>query len=456
MMGGALKATRDDRDRRRRCVRGGVAARRSALALGAAVLALAASAHAQVRGTIVGPGSTSYPIAVSPLKSGGDTHDGDRFADVVARDLDLSGLFKVIDRAAYIEDAEHSGATSDSINFDNWKTIGALALVKGTLERESDGVVVEARLFDVVERKQLAGKRYRTGDGDLRRIAHRFADEIMLALTGARGPFDSRIAFASRRDGRFKEIWAMSLDGGDLRQVTRERMIALSPSWSPDSRALLFTSYRTGNPSLFEIDLGGGAPRLISAQRGLNLGGRFSPAGRAIAVALESGGQTDVALLDPSGQLIRWVTRDRALDVSPSWSPDGRSLVFCSDRGGGPQIYVVSADGGEPRRVSYQGNYNTSPAWSPTGDRIAYASRLGRRFQVFVVDVKGNDAKQITNTAGDNEDPSWSPDGRYLAFSSTRDGSGAIYLSDVSGTHQKRLTPQGGDDSTPSWSRWLE
>lgn len=420
------------------------------------IVALAGAAHAQVRGTIVGPGATSYPIGVSPLKTGGDARDGDRFADIVARDLDLSGFFKVIDRGAYIENAQSSGATSDTINFDNWKTIGALALVKGTIEREGDGVVVEARLFDVVERKQIAGKRYRTGDGDVRRVAHRFADEIMLALTGERGPFDTRIAFASRRDGRFKEIWAMSLDGGDLRQVTRERLIALSPSWSPDSRSLLFTSYRTGNPSLFEIDVNGGAPRLISSQRGLNLGGHFSPAGRAIAVALESGGQTDIALLEPSGQLIRWVTRDRALDVSPSWSPDGRSLVFCSDRGGGPQIYTVSADGGAARRVTYQGNYNTSPAWSPKGDRIAYASRIGGRFQVFVVDVKGGDAKQITNTAGDNEDPSWSPDGRYLAFSSTRDGRGSIYLSDASGIHQKRLTPQGGDDSNPAWSRWLE
>jgi TolB protein len=427
-----------------------------AAALATLVFAGAVAVQAQVRGTIVGPGATSYPIAVSPLKAGGDTSDGDRFASIVARDLDLSGFFKVIDRGAYIENAQSSGVTSDSINFDNWKTIGALALVKGTLEHDGDGVVVEARLFDVVDRKQIAGTRYRTADGDLRRLAHRFADEIMLALTGERGPFDSRIAFASRRDGRFKEIWAMSLDGGDLRQVTHERMIALSPSWSPDSRSLLFTSYRTGNPSLFEMEVGGGAPQLISAQRGLNLGGRFSPAGRAIAVALETGGQTDVALLDPSGQLIRWVTRDRALDVSPSWSPDGRSLVFCSDRGGGPQIYVVSADGGEARRVTYQGNYNTSPAWSPKGDRIAYASRLGRRFQIFVVDTKGGDAKQITNTAGDNEDPSWSPDGRYLAFSSTRDGSGAIYVSDASGAHQKRLTPQGGDDSNPSWSRWLE
>jgi len=445
MMGGALEATHDDRRSTR-------AALAWLVALGTLIFALVAlvvPARAQVRGTIVGPGATSYPIAVSPLKGA----DGDRFADIVARDLDLSGFFKVIDRGAYIEHEDPVAA--DAINFENWKTVGALALVKGTIERASDGVVVEARLFDVVERKQLAGKRYRTGE-DLRRIAHRFADEIMLALTGERGPFDSKIAFASRRGGRFKEIWAMSLDGGDLRAVTHEGLIALAPSWSPDSRSLLLTSYRTGNPSLFEIDVAGGPPRLVSAQRGLNLGGRFSPGGRAIAVALESGGQTDIALLDPSGQLIRWVTRDRALDVSPSWSPDGRSLVFCSDRGGGPQIYTVSADGGEPHRMSYSGNYNTSPSWSPKGDRIAYASRIGRRFQVFVIDAKGGDAKQVTSSPGDNEDPSWSPDGRYLAFSSTRDGSGAIYMSDASGAHQKRLTPAGGDDSNPSWSRWLE
>src|SRR5262245_11374612 len=94
-----------------------------ALALAAAH---ATAANAQVRGTIVGPGATAYPIAVSPLK--GESADATRFADVVARDLDLSGFFKVIDRAAYIENAQSSGVTSDTINFDNWKTIGALAL----------------------------------------------------------------------------------------------------------------------------------------------------------------------------------------------------------------------------------------------------------------------------------------------------------------------------------------
>jgi len=416
----------------------------------------AGDGFAQVKGTIVGPGATSYPIAVSPLKAGsGADRAGTAFADIVAKDLELSGLFRVIDRAAYIEDAQRSGVTAETIDFHDWSTIGAQALVKGSIERDGEGLVVEARLFDVVEAKQIGGKRYRAGDDELRRLAHRFADEIMLVLTGERGPFDSRLAFASRRRGRFKEIYAMSLDAGDLRPVTRDSSIALAPSWSPDGRSLLYTSFLSGNPSLFAVDLGG-SRRLVSSRHGLNLGGRWSPGGRAIAAALESGGATDIALLDPSGQLLHLVTKDRGIDVSPSWSPDGKSIVFCSDRGGGPQIYVVDAEGGTPRRVTFEGSYNTSPAWSPKGDRIAYASRIGGRFQVYTVALGGGDVKKITGTRGDNEDPSWSPDGRYLVFSSTRDGASAIYFSDASGSHQTRLTPSGGDDSSPAWSRWLE
>jgi TolB protein len=412
-------------------------------------------ATAQVRGTIVGPGATSYPIAVSPLKaSDGAEKASTAFADIVAKDLELSGFFRVIDRGAYIENAQSSGVTAETIDFKDWSTIGAQALVKGSVERDGEGLVVEARLFDVVEAKQIGGKRYRAGDDDLRRIAHRFADEIMQVLTGERGPFESKVAFASRRRGRFKEIYAMSLDAGDLRPVTHDGSIALAPSWSPDGRSLLFTSFASGNPSLFITDLDG-SKRLLSSRRGLNLGGRWSPGGRAIAVALEAGGATDIALLDPNGEIMHFVTKDRSIDVSPSWSPDGQSIVFCSDRGGGPQIYVVSAQGGSPRRVTFDGSYNTSPAWSPKGDRIAYASRFGGRFQIFTVAVGGGDVKRITSTRGDNEDPSWSPDGRYLVFSSTRDGSGAIYFSDASGTKQTRLTPSGGDDSSPAWSRWL-
>jgi TolB protein len=415
-------------------------------------------ANAQVRGTILGPGARAYPIAVAPLKNDGSGGGeiGIRFADVVNRDLTLSGYFKVLDRAAFLEQPETSGTTAENIAFEKWSVLGALALVKGSYLMEGDSLTLEARLFDVYQRRQIAGKRYRGGPEEMRRMAHRFADEIMAQFTGTRGPFDSRLAFVSTRDGRFKELYVTSLDGEDVRQITRNRTITLSPAWAPDLSSLLFTSYKRGNPDLYMIDLLTARETLLSDRPGLNLGAKWSPDGSKIAVTLEDNGNADIVLLDGSGKLLRRLTDNWSIDVSPSWSPDGRQLAFCSNRSGSPQIYVMSADGGEQHRVSFSGSYNTSPAWSPTGDKIAYVSRMDGGFNLFVLDVRSGTAHQLTQAAGNNEDPTWGPDGRYIVFSSTRRGRKKLYLTDSTGASQVQLTQGGGDDSSPAWSRWLD
>ena len=142
-------------------------------------------ATAQIRVDIPEPGGARLPIAVSPLASldsGRERKPGEEFAEVVARDLDISGYFKVLDRDAYIEDP--TGLTLEEINFQNWSVIGALALIKGAFSVNGDSLSVEARLFDVAQRKQLGGKRYRGSVHDLRRMAHRFADQVLYYLTG--------------------------------------------------------------------------------------------------------------------------------------------------------------------------------------------------------------------------------------------------------------------------------
>ena len=424
-----------------------------------ALIAGARASTAQTTGRIVGQGLHSYPVAVAPLRSlsGGSGKDvATRFADVVGRDLMLSGYFKVLDRAAYIEKSETSGYNAEDINFDNWSVIGALGLVKGAYTIEGDNLSIEAQLFDVYQRKRLTGRRYRGSLDLVRRMAHRFADEIMAQFTGERGPFDSRITFLSTRDGRFKEVYVMSLDGGDLQQVTKNQTINVSPSWSPDARSLLYTSYKRGNPDLYLLDLLSARESRLSQRAGLNLGGKLSPDGSTIAMALESDGNADIVLLDRNGELRRRLTDSWAIDVSPSWSPDGRQIAFCSNRNGSPQIYVMSADGGAARRITFSGDYNTAPAWSPKGDRIAYVSRSEGEFNIATIKVDGGDAHQLTQGSGNNEDPSWSPDGRYLVFSSSRTGRKKLFVTDASGVSQVQLTQGGGDDSSPAWSRWLE
>ena len=408
------------------------------------------TAHGQVTGRIVGPGATRLEIAVSPLADAGGGKDaGARFAEVVARNLSLCGYFRVLDPKAYLEGptpVDHS-----QINFANWSVLGAKAVVKGTATQSGNTLSVEARLFDVAQRSQIGGQRY-TGNADLlNQMGRRFADKVLEYLTGEPGPFDSRIAFASRRGGRAKEILVMSVDGFDVSMVTNNRTINLAPSWSPDAATVLFTSFMDGNPSLYRADINGRSLRKISSARGLNLGGRWSPDGHTIAISLERNGNADIFLLDGEGRVLSQLTSGSEIDVSPTWSPDGRRIAFVSARTGSPQIYVMEADGSGQRRITFQGGYNTSPNWSPKGDLIAYVSR-DQGFNVFTLNTKTNQVRQLTAGQGNNEDPSFSPDGRYVVFSSTRVGAPALFLADATGDYQVQLTRSGGDDTSPSWS----
>jgi TolB protein len=418
------------------------------VAVWAAVLG-AGDGSAQVTGRIVGPGTTRLEIAVSPLADqGGAKEAGERFAEVLSRNLMLSGYFRVLEPKAYLEGPTPTDAAQ--INFANWSTLGAKALVKGTVSQSGGSISIEARLFDVAQHSQIGGEHFTAGADRVPQMARRFADKVLQYLTGELGPFDSRIAFASRRGGRAKEILVMSVDGFDVSTVTNNRTINLAPSWSPDAGSVLFTSFMDGNASLYRADISGHNVQKVSSGRGLNLGGRFSPDGRTIALSIERGGNSDLFLIDTSGHVLKQLTNGPEIDVSPSWSPDGQQIAFVSSRTGTPQVYVMNADGSSPRRVTFQGSYNTSPCWSPKGDLIAYVGREGG-FNVFTLNVKTNQVHQLTS-GGSNEDPWFSPDGRYLVFSSTRVGKPALFLADTSGQHQVQLTKSGGDDSSPSWS----
>lgn len=408
------------------------------------LVSTASVAHAQIRIQVPEPGGEGLPIAISPLAGEREQRLGEQFADVVSRDLDLAGLFKVIDRGAYIEGP--AGLSSEEINFQNWSILGALALIKGRFSFEGENLIVEARLFDVAERRQLGGKRYRGERKDLTRMAHRFADQIMLFLTGELGPFDSRIAFVSRKSGgRAKEIYTTDLSGTDLAQITKNRTLNLGPSWHPRTTMLSYASYKSGGPYPYVIDLSTGRDRRLHTTVGYS--GRWSPDGSMIALSAEQGGNSDLVLLSPEGRLIRRLTDHPGIDVSPSWSPDGREIAFCSGRGGSPQIYVMNVSTGSARRVTFRGDYNTSPSWSPKGDRIAYTSRAGG-FRIMTIDAGGGDPQEVT--AG--EDPSWSPDGRYLVLSQR----GRLFIASKDGRSVKQLTGSRGDDTSPAWSARLE
>jgi TolB protein len=415
-----------------------------------------AEAAAQVRGEIVGAGASRMAIAVPDLRrlGGVDSAAGRTFIAALRRDLELSGLFQVLDPKVHPEDAQTGGTSREDIRFEAWESIGARGLLRGQYEVTPTGLNLELRFFDVAGRTLLGGRRLGGGTPDAARLAHRVADAYIEAITGKRGPFDSKLAFVSNRGGFPREIYAWSFDDR-ADKLTDHRSITMAPAWAPDSESVVFTSFRGGRPALYSVDLASRAEVRLAGKLGLNIGGAWSPDGKLMVLARENSGNTDLHVLDFQNEKQWQLTKHWGIDVGPAWSPDGRSLAFCSSRAGSPQIYIMEYASKALRRLTYEGNYNCSPAWSPDGKSIAYAGQVRGRFQVMVIAAAGGTARQVT-FKGENEDPTWSPDSRYIAYSSKRETTKKIYMSDQWGRWETALTTGKGDESAPSWSRWLD
>jgi len=391
-------------------------------------------------------------LAIPPpvTQGGGENREIPReVADALRFDMELTGRYTILDTSA----ASGTGIRPGEFDFAPWRAVGAELLLKSGYTLSGSQVILECRLYDVASGKQLLAKRFSGGMRDIRRMAHTFADEILLFATNEKGPFTGKIAFVSKRSGN-KEIYLMDYDGHHVQRITANRSINLNPDFSPSGREIIYTSYKKGNPDLYRRDLFSTAESRISAHPGINITGSWSPDGNRIALSLSRDGNAEIYVISKDGRQMTRLTRTSAINTSPSWSPDGSRIAFLSDRLGKPQIFVMNSDGSNPSRLTTSGAYNVSPAWSPKGDRILYCRQHSGGFQIHSIATDGSDDRQLT-TDGSNEHPRWSPDGRFITFSSTRNGGQAIYVMRADGTGQTRVSRGGNSDSHPVWSpRW--
>ncbi len=418
------------------------------------LLFLPGTTFAKVYIDINSPSLQKFPIAIKEFSNLGTRQDTESlsqwFSDQLASMLSLTGYFTIIGKAAYLEPAEQNGLTSESIRFSDWSSIGAESLVKGAFQYDGKTLTCEFFLFDVVLGKLIAGKKYTGVYQERTAMVSRFANEILLSLTGAKGVFDTRIAFTAKYIGGW-DLYTTDFSGSPPTRLTRYRALCLLPQWSPNGRQIAFTSYRSGNPDIYIIDADGAQEKKITTFSGLTLAGPWSADGHSILLTLSKDGKSEIYALDLQSRRTQPLTRDASINVSPSRSPDGRKIAFASDRSGSPQIFIMDADGGNVKRLTFDGNYNTSPRWSPRGDRIAYESKKNGSFQIMTIDPEGRSSTQLT-TGGRNESPAWSPDGQYLIFVSTQKGKGRLCIVNANGGPVRVLHEGLEQYRCPAWS----
>ena len=377
---------------------------------------------------------------------------------VVRANLISTGLFREIPQEAHISLISNF----DSLPaFADWKAINSEALVVGSVAVDGAGqMTVRFRLWDVFAQTEIgAGKRFGSGIGSWRRIAHKISDEVYQRLTGEEGYFDSRIVFVSEsgpKDQRVKRLAIMDQDGANVRFLTNGGELVLAPRFSPNAKEVIFTSYQTGSPQVYRLNVDDGKRQAFSDLPGMTFAPRFSPDGSKVALSITESANTDIYAIDLATGSRQRITENPAIDTAPSFSPDGSHIVFESDRGGSQQLYVQKVDGGEARRISFgQGRYGT-PVWSPRGDMVAFTKMQAGRFHIGVMRTDGSQERLLTASFLD-EGPTWAPNGRVLMFFRQppgAEGAPQLYSVDVTGRTLRRVeTPENASD--PAWSGLL-
>jgi TolB protein len=178
-------------------------------------------------------------------------------------------------------------------------------------------------------------------------------------------PDGKQLAFMSGRDGN-PEIYAMNVDGTNLRRLTNHAAGDSSPTWSPSGSQIAFTSDRSGKAQVYVMNSGDGSGvrRLTVNESEADRPTWSPPPFNEIAFAASTGPGYDIKVLEVSTGQIRQLTFGEGSNEGPAWAPGGRHLAFTSTRAGGrTQVFTIGRDGRGIRQITREGN-NQTPAWS--------------------------------------------------------------------------------------------
>lgn len=409
-------------------------------------LTLPASAQAPLRVEISGVGANQIPIAIAAFAD--ESIAPQQVSAIIKADLMRSGFFKIINVGSPMSE-------TTAVNYGDWKSKGADALVVGSVQRLADGRFdVRYRLLDTIKSAQLSAMAQATPPQMTRLSAHKIADDIYEKLIGVRGAFATRIAYVTKA-GKEYRLEIADADGEGTQVALRSHEPIISPAWSPDGTKVAYVSFEAKKPVVYVQDLVTKQRTVIANYKGSNSAPSWSPDGSRLAVALSKEGLTQVYVVNADGGGLRRLTSTNGIDTEPQFSADGRSIYFTSDRSGGPQIYKMSSGGGDPQRVTFSGSYNISPRISPDGKTLAYISRRDGRFQLYALDLTNGQEQRLSDTTKD-ESPSFSPNGKYIMYATEGNRRGSLAVVSVDGRVKQTLTTQAGDIREPTWGPFMK
>ena len=210
----------------------------------------------------------------------------------------------------------------------------------------------------------------------------------------------------------------------------------LEPAWSLDGKWIAYTQCtgnltarlvihnRAENTDAFITHPGRGGTRSPT----------FSPDSKTVVYAFAETGPQQLWSVDTAGKNKKQLTECSGITNWPTFIPDGKTIVFANSRENNYEIYSVSADGSNERRLTKNSIMDIRPRVSPDGTRIAFVSTRDGNYEVYVMNLDGSQVQRVTHSEERDDYPAWHPNGRQLVTVSERDGEFDLYLVDIEST----------------------
>ncbi len=234
--------------------------------------------------------------------------------------------------------------------------------------------------------------------------------------------------------GEQRDVFVMSVDGGEEIHAVANSANDLMMGWSPDGKWLLFASDRTGSTCLWGLPFADGktqgSPRMLRS----DLPAQASPVGVTKSGSMyyfrapfgDARSKVFTVAFDfAMGRFSaapKEIVRDYGeSDSAPAWFPDGERLSYSVRRGPAREalLAVRSVATGEVREIRPKLAWFDDGRWSSDGRWfLTRGQDLKGRWGIFQVDARTGDALPlVVDQEGEtNLYPVWAPDGKSFFF----------------------------------------
>jgi imidazolonepropionase-like amidohydrolase/Tol biopolymer transport system component len=243
---------------------------------------------------------------------------------------------------------------------------------------------------------------------------------LVMLLAGMCGPLLANPSDSTKKvEKKSKDL---PLDPGRSIAFTATTGTWISVDISPDGKTLLFDLMG----DIYRMPASGGKAEPVTEGMAYDVHPRFSPDGKAMVFVSDRSGADAAWIYDFDSKEYTALTKDEDMNVtSAEWSADGK-YVFVSKGRRNHKLYMYHRDGGRGAQlIDKPDNLKViDPAVSADGRYVYFSRRIGGwnynaslpQYQIGSYDLQNATTTVITSRYGSAFTPTLSPDGKWMVY----------------------------------------